>query len=179
MRYAQKMAYMLIGGLCAALFGGISIAALGDAGSDTDPLVTKSYVEKRLTELDSKISEASEQQIELKMTALKSDLQAQIKAAGTGTSSGTGTSDFVLVQAKAGDTITFGENAQFILRAGLATAIAGQGGGLSDLTSGKDLKSGADISTNHLVLIPKNDGRGVKINYESWLMIKGSYQMGK
>ncbi len=173
MKYAQKIAYMLIGGLCVALFGGISIAALGDAGSDSDPLVTKSYVEKRLAEMDSKVSEASVQQIDLKIASLKSDLQAQIKAGGT---SGSGTvSDFSLVQVKAGDTLTFGENAQFILRAGLATAIAGQGGGLSDLTSGKDLKSGVDISTNHLILVPKNDGRGVKVNYESWFMIKGTY----
>lgn len=178
MKIAQKTAYMLIGGLSVLLISGISIASLGDAGTQTDPLVTKSYVEKRLTEIEKKITDAASVQTTQQVATAKSQLETLIKASNTGGSSTAG-SDFSLIQVKSGDVIVMGENAQFLMRAGLATAIAGQGGGLSDLTAGKDLKNGESLETNHLILIPKNDGRGIKMTYDGWLMIKGSYQITK
>lgn len=171
MKPYQRVAYMLTGAFCALVIGSFSIAALGDAGSQTDPLVSKSYVEKRIAELEKKITDANTAQIQQQMTAVKGQLETLIKA------SGSSASDFTLIQAKSGDVLTLGENTQLILRAGLAQAIAGQGGGLSDLTAGKDLKDGVELETNHLILVPKNDGRGIKVNYDSWLMIKGSYQL--
>lgn len=171
MKRLQKIAYILVGALCVAVIGGVSIAALGEAGTESDPIVTKSYVEKRLTEIEKKITDSSKIQIEQQMATIQGQLADLIKSSGGTTES------FKLVQVSNGDVITFGDGAQFILRAGLAKAIAGAGGGLSDITEGKDLKTDQDITTNHLLLIPKADGRGVKINYDSWVMIKGSYQI--
>lgn len=171
MKQTQKIAYMLVGAFCVLIIGSFSIAALGEAGSETDPLVSKSYVEKRLTELEKKVTDQTNTQIQQQMATVKGQLETLIKA------SGGSASDFTLIQAKNGDIITFGENTQVILRAGLATAIASTGGGIADLTDGKDLKEGSDLTTNHLLLVPKNDGRGVKVLYDSWFMIKGSYQL--
>ena len=180
MKMQQKIAYILLGAFCTAAIGGVSIAALGEAGSETDPIVTKSYVEKRIAELDKKMADASKLQadankllVEQQMATVQGQLEALIKASG---SSG---AEFKLIQVKNGDVITLGEGSQFILRAGLAKAIAGAGGGLSDLTEGKDLGTDKDITSNHLLLVPKEDGRGVKILYDSWVMIKGSYQINK
>lgn len=180
MKMKQKIAYILLGVLCTATIGSVSIAALGEAGSETDPIVTKSYVEKRIAELEKKLTDANKLQadankllIEQQMATVQGQLETLIKAGG-GSSS-----EFKLLQVKNGDVITMGEGSQFILRAGLAKAIAGAGGGLSDLTDGKDLGTDKDITSNHLLLIPKEDGRGVKILYDSWVMIKGSYQINK
>lgn len=178
MKIAQRTAYMLIGGISVLLVSGISMASLGDAGTQTDPLVTKSYVEKRLTEIEKKVTDAATAQTTQQVNSAKSQLEALIKASAS-TGGSTGASEFSLIQVKTGDVIIMGENAQFVMRAGLATAIGGQGGGLSDLTAGKDLKNGESLETNHLVLIPKNDGRGIKMGYDGWLMIKGSYQITK
>lgn len=171
MKITHKIAYMVIGVGCTLAIGSASIAALGEAGTQTDPVVTKSYVEKRIAELDKKLTDANKLQIEQQMATVQGQLSELLKASG---SSG---EDFKLVQLKNGDTVMLGNGAQFILRAGLAKAIGGAGGGLSDLTQGKDIGTDQDITTNHLLLVPKDDGRGVKILYDSWALIKGSYQI--
>ncbi|GAE87367.1 hypothetical protein [Acetivibrio straminisolvens] len=57
-------------------------------------------------------------------------------------------------------------------------AIGGEGGGLSDITSG----TGADINTddevplNHLLLVSRDDGRGLRVTSEkAWVLVKGPY----
>lgn len=175
MKNVQKLSYILLGVFCTTLIGGVSIAALGEAGTESDPIVSKSYVEKRLGELEKKITDNNKVLMDQQLTTLQGQLAELVKATG-GTGSAANT-EFKLVQFKNGDVITLGDGTQFILRAGLAKAIAGPGGGLSDLTEGKDLKTDQDITTNHLLLVPKNDGRGVRILYDSWVMIKGTYQI--
>lgn len=176
MSRVQKIAYILIGSICALVFGGVSIAAIGDAGTQTDPVVTKSYVEKRLSELEQKVTDSAVAKSTEQVNAMKAQLETLLKASGSGNSAA---SDFSLIQVKAGDVLVFNANTQLVMRSGLATIIGGQGGGLSDLTQGKDLKDGDNLETNHLVLVPKNDGRGIKMGYDGWLMIKGGYQITK
>lgn len=169
MKHLSKMMYVMLGVLCTTVIGSVSIAAIGEAGSDTDPIVSKSYVEKRLTELETKIAGSNTAAMDQKL----SQLQVQIDALAKNT--GVSGADFALVQVKAGSTLTFSESAMLILRAGSAKTIVGPGGGLSDLTIGTDLVEGQAIVGNHLILVPRNDGRGVKITGDSWLMIKGTY----
>lgn len=171
MKGLNKLAYILLGALCTTVVGGVSIAALGEVGTSADPLVSKSYVEKRLGEVEKKIADSNKLLIEQQMSTLQGQLADLVK------SSGSTPTDFKLVQFKNGDTIVLGDGTQFILRAGLAKGIAGPGGGISDLTEGKDIKTDQDITTNHLLLNPKNDGRGVRILYDSWVLIKGAYTL--
>lgn len=171
MKITNKIAYIAIGVFCTITISSISIAALSDAGSQTDPIVTKSYVEKRIVELEKKIAEANKLQIEQQISTVQGQLELLLK------NSGSASSEFTLLQAKGEDVITLGDNSQFILRAGTAVAIAGAGGGISDLTKGTDLGTNQDVIKNHLLLCPKNDGRGIKIMSDSWIMIKGTYQI--
>ncbi len=68
--------------------------------------------------------------------------------------------------------------AEIILRGGSASAIASQQGGLSDVTGGRDLQTGAIIPTNHLLIIPRSDGRGIQATSEKiWVMVKGAYEI--
>ncbi len=125
-------------------------------GTESDPLVTLSYVDKRFEELD---------------TYLESKLSDQ---AQTSTSS----SDAVLfeiVEVKAGGMIYLGDSTEFILRSGEAVAIASTNGGLANLTEGNDIAQGKQIPKNHQILNPQNDGRGVAVTKDAWVMIKGAY----
>ena len=75
----------------------------------------------------------------------------------------------------AGDKLIGGEGTEIILRSGEAKAITNGTNGISDLTSGKDLSQGAAISQNHLLLVPRADGRGISAVTGTWVLIKGSY----
>ncbi len=169
MRHFSKVMYILIGVLCTTAVGGVSIAALGAAGSDTDPIVTKSYVEKRIAELETKLSSNSSTNVDQKLSSLQTQIEA-LALNGSAAPEG-----FVLVQVKAGSKLVLSESSMLILRAGTAKTIIGPGGGLADLTVGTDLLDGQAITGNHLILVPRNDGRGVKVTGDSWMMIKGSY----
>lgn len=169
MKNFTKIMYILIGAICTAAVGGASIAAIGAAGSDTDPIVTKSYVEKRIAELESKMNSNSSSNVDQKLASLQTQMEA------LALNNGGGDQGFVLVQVKAGSKLVLSESAMLILRAGSAKTIIGPGGGLADLTIGTDLVDGQAIIGNHLILVPRNDGRGVKVTGDSWMMIKGSY----
>jgi hypothetical protein len=86
------------------------------------------------------------------------------------------TSDiFEVVEVSAGAKLVGRAGTEMILRGGKATAIDNGKDGISDLTAGKDLKMGTAISMNHLLLIPKDDGRGIYCTIQSWVMVKGEY----
>lgn len=127
-------------------------------GSATDPVVTQSYVENRITALNNEFDQ--------RLTELEN------RPVGAG-----GSQTFVVMSLEAGQILNLEANSQFILRSGEAVAIAGQGGGLSDLTVGKDLATDETIQKNHLLLTPKTDGRGVKMTYAGWIMVSGGYSI--
>jgi hypothetical protein len=53
-------------------------------------------------------------------------------------------------------------------------------GGLANITEGKDITSGENVLQNHLLIIPRNDGRGVKAkNNNVILLVKGAYRVTK
>ncbi|QHI71269.1 hypothetical protein [Aminipila terrae] len=109
----------------------IAMAATNQPGSETDPVVTKSYV-------DSKTS-------------------------------------YSPISLTAGQKLIGGEGAEIILRSGEATAIDNGANGVSDLTVGTDLMTGSQVATNHLLLVPRNDGRGITALTDIWVMVRGTY----
>ena len=121
----------------------VAVAAAADTpGSESDPVVTKSYVDSQI---------------------------AQIK--GGGVSSGT----YKAVQLTTGQKMIGSEGAEIILRSGEATAIDNGANGVSDVTGAKDLMTGQSVTLNHLLLIPRSDGRGVQALTEAYVMVRGSY----
>ncbi len=133
-------------------------ASYVDAGTSTDPLVTQGYVEQRLE-------------------ALSANFEEQISQIKAGAGSTGAMVSFEVEEVQAGQIISLEANTQFILRAGDALAIGGVGGGLSDLTTGIDLKTDDPLEKNHLLLIPKSDGRAVKMLTHGWVMISGGYSI--
>lgn len=138
-------------------------------GTDQDPLVSQSYVDAKISELQSKIIEAEKKlaDSEKKITELTSNLN-------------TSGSKTEVVELTKGQFIIGGAGTQFVLRGGEAKAVNGTGGGIGDLTSGSsvDIKNNSNVPINHLLLISRDDGRGLKISSEkAWVLVMGEYKL--
>jgi hypothetical protein len=81
---------------------------------------------------------------------------------------------FRVVTVPAGQSIVGEAGAEIVLRGGTATAITSPQGGLLDISAGRDVKEGEAILPNHLIVIPRSDGRGFKAVTELVLMVKGA-----
>lgn len=125
-----------------------------DAGSEADPLVSKSYVDDKIQQV-----------------------LAQIGSGSGSNSSGTTTSaaTFTPVSVAVGKTIIGGEGSEIILRAGKANVVISGSEGITDATTGQTLYNGHSATLNHLTIIPRADGRGFKVTEAAWFLVKGSY----
>lgn len=65
---------------------------------------------------------------------------------------------------------------ELILRSGTAEAVCPGADQLADLTGGSDIAGGTSVTRNHLLLVPRDDGRGLMVtSNEAYLMVRGSY----
>ena len=85
---------------------------------------------------------------------------------------------FKVLELKKGETILAEESTEIIVRSGVVNAVGSENGGLSDITQGVDLKSGQQIKVNHLIIVPRSDGRGIEVkSNDTFIMIKGGYKI--
>lgn len=142
------------------LLCGMTLVFAANPGSDTDPLISKSYIDNVL------------------MPQIYSYIDKAV--AGGSTSQPTGeTSVFEVVNIKAGQRLICGKGTELILRMGSGTVIASMRGGIADVTAGVDLGSGDAIPSNHLLIVPLSDGRGLQFDDsgDAIVMVKGSYSI--
>lgn len=143
---------VIIIGLAILIFAFFAIESNASSEITSDPLVTLSYLEQRIEAFKVYVDNNSQ---------------------GTAATN----AKFEVVEVKAGQTVIFTDaSVEFILRSGDATAVASENGGLADLTAGVDLLTGDSIKKNHLMLIPRNDNRGIVAKSDLWIMIKGTYE---
>ncbi len=179
---------VLAGVLMIVIMGTWIISATLSAGSSSpgtvnDPLVTRSYVDQTVgnleTELTTKIEALSSAEVpglpaDVDMAALEAYIDEQI----ANKEAEADKSLFVVVEATKGQKLICGASAELILRAGSATVIQGANGdGLADLTTGVDLAGGDLVPLQHHLLVSRDDGRGFLITSEgtSYIMVKGDY----
>ncbi|MDA3845512.1 MAG: hypothetical protein PF505_03070 [Vallitaleaceae bacterium] len=157
---------VVIGG--AYNFGQIK-AASTTPGTIDDPLVSKSYVDSVVASVEGPdVATITAQVLATIDTTTVTDSTPQVSE---GTSS-----IFEVVFVSAGQTIIGNESTEIILRSGAAKAIANMdGNGLSDVTSGVDIGQDVSVSLNHLLIVPRSDGRGLKVSADAYLMVKGTY----
>lgn len=158
-------------------------------GSEQDPIVTQSYVEQKSEQIkyyiDTLIAKAKDDAAiqNQEITKLKTELELKsqeiakltedVKNAATG-----GSGRFEVVEMKKDQILIAGEGAEIIPRSGKFSAIYGANGGLSDITSAKDMKNAEVIVMNHMLIASRGDGRGVKaMADQSFLIIKGTYTL--
>ena len=82
---------------------------------------------------------------------------------------------FRVVEVQAGKSVIGDAGTEMILRMGTCTVIGTQSGGVSDVTMGYDLANGTSVQGNHLLIVPRADGRGIKTHTYTLVMIKGKY----
>lgn len=132
------------------------------AGSSEDPLVAKSYVDDKINQV-----------LELINNTVSTD-----KAGSTSTSnvqiSG---NSFKPVSVEVGQTIYGKEGTEIVLRSGKGSAVVPGAEGIPNLTNGLELKNKNTVNKNQLLIIPRSDGRGVKVSEKAWFLVKGDYEI--
>jgi hypothetical protein len=167
-------------------------------GTISDPLVSKSYIEsymdaqqaEMLTEVTDMIAglevTASDSQEPVYMEDLYNyvdlkfesyDLEGLLEQGGSeATDEVDNTASFVVILLNGGEQLICEESAEIILRSGRAMGIANSAGdGLSDVTMGADVGNDELIIKNHLLIVPRTDGRGIEALEMSYVMVKGNY----
>lgn len=66
---------------------------------------------------------------------------------------------------------------EIILRQGKAEVIGAKLGGLSDVTGAVDITTGVSMPANHMLIVPRDDGRGFKATTDVVVMVKGDYEI--
>jgi hypothetical protein len=119
-------------------------------GSEADPLVSKSYVDGRISEI-----------------------MRVLEGHAGGASSGGGAA-FTPVSVAAGQTIYAGEGTEIILRSGRGVIVTATDG-VTNATTGADLRNSAAVAQNNLLIFPRDDGRGIRVTSNAWFIVKGAY----
>lgn len=167
--------------LAAVVLTAFAAMAAGGAGSQSDPLVTLSY----LTDTFAKqILDKVDDALQERNTALEQELQEQIDAreqeilgqlsGGSGPSGDTAAS-YVLVTLRAGETLDCGIGGEVMLRSG-SVSCSNSGSdpaAISDTTAGTLLGSGQALVVNHLYLML--EGRSVTASEDATLLVRGEY----
>lgn len=146
-------------------------AADGLIGTENDPVVTKSYVDK----LFAGMSGSSNKDLEASIAAqdkLISQLSMQISQLQQANSG------YEIVTVQAGSTIYGKQGSEIIIRSGQGVIVASAAGGVQDVTDGVDLSGGVNAPNNNLLLIPREDGRGIQAVKTMVVMVRGGYTLG-
>lgn len=126
---------------------------LAEPGDTDDPVVTKSYI----------------------VDVVVPQLKAYVEQKVSGGDSDSYSDVFTVVDVKAGQKMVFDAGAEFILRKGNGVIIGSNLGGISDTTSGYDLSDGSEMPANHMLIVPRGDGRGFTASNDVIVMVKGGY----
>lgn len=167
----RKVIIMLTLTLC---FGSAFLAFAAEPGSDKDPLISLSYFDNKIKELKTEIIEALSKDLDDKFDKTEKqiyDTLDEIKKNGV-----SAPSTFEVVNVKENETLICEAGTEIITRSGKFTAVGGETGGISDVTAGKDLITDEVIVNNHLLIIPRSDGRGITSKIAGAVMIKGNYE---
>ena len=184
MRKRESKLVRAVTGVLAALLllGG---AALADgAGTQSDPLVTVSYLNQTvipaiLTQIDGKAETYRQQLVdELEQTVQDYSERMEAALAGqTGQSAG-GSSTYAVVTLTKGQVMKLDVGCEVMLRIGTAQCLTPSSPGLIDVTTGQAVNNGADLTVNHLCMATIS-GRSVKATANTVkVLARGGYTVG-
>jgi len=148
------------------IFTLVGISAYAQPGSPEDPMVSRSYVNARIAELELQIAHLT--------TIVEAGAIRQPEQNHGRDIPIVSRELFTIVRAEPGMTIIGGASAEIILRWGEATVVAGDNG-LANITAGRDIMDGEVVPLNNLIIVPQPDGRGLRFHTAAYLMIKGDF----
>ncbi|MGL4345572.1 MAG: hypothetical protein ACRCTE_10265 [Cellulosilyticaceae bacterium] len=178
--YTKRLGMMAIGALMATS----SIYAFkSEPGSSNDPLVTKSYVDTEIQKVkNGQSGNTFEIDEQVKVQAQLIDiLKQQIdglsqQVAGLDQ---TGGSTYEVVTVPKGSTLLGKQGSEVIIRSGDGVVVGSEGGGLQDMTAGVDIAHQSAAPKYHLIIIPREDGRGLYASTDLIVMVRGGYSIQK
>ena len=151
------------------------VSNASDPGSSSDPLISLSYFENKIEVLKTTLLEDLTKTFSNKFNDLKKDIDKTLEdVSKNGISSPT---EFKVITLKENEILTCEAGTEIIVRSGKSVIVTSEtsSGGISDITAGVDLPNGETITNNHLLIVPKADGRGIKGIVTGAVMIKGNY----
>ncbi len=157
------------------LAGGTIFAAA--IGTESDPLVSKSYVDSKIEQVLTLInSNGTGSGGTIDTDAIAEQVMEKINQSDLSGGS-VAVDGYVPVSVAVGQTIYGGEGTELILRAGKGSISLSGVDGIADITTGGELKNGSAATKNHLMIVPRKDGRGVKVTEAAWFLVKGEYEI--
>ncbi len=181
MKYNKKTLMLCAFFAVSLVFSVFTLAADGEYDSTTDPLISYSYLEDRLAEMESdyvqKINALTVENEELQEQL--DELRGLIEELKT---SGGAPSTYETVSLQKNDVIyPTGDSLEVILRSGRAVCVSSdEEKAVADITNGMDIYNFETIVYNHLIFVPANDGRGIKITSdEAIITVRGEYKVEK
>ncbi len=158
---------IFLGGIIGLLFIGFTgKVVFSEPGSQRDPLISKSYVDSKIDEVKKYLDDSI---VEVRKELA---IQKPINKEDSGFSN-----ELSIVELKKGQYLIGYSGTEIILRSGRAAAIGSELGGISDITAGKDLDTNESVQKNHLLIIPRSDGRGVYSQTSTFFMVRGDYKI--
>lgn len=165
----------------------VTVAAAGAAGSESDPLVTLSYlnetflaqvlgkVDEQLEQRDKELSSKLDEQVKQDAAALAEQYGASLPATGNSGKSDT----FTVVTLSNGEVLRGEIGCEVMLRVGTANCVSPSSPGLIDETDASILESGKALVKNHLYMMTI-DERGVKATAATTkLLVRGGYTVSQ
>ena len=149
----MKMRSLVIA-LTVVVLAGATAYAVSNYGSQSDPLITKSYLDKVV------------------QPRLEEELNTQLKAAEDQLRAST-PGEFTELTLSSGQTLRCNAGGEFLLRSGSAKAL----GSLADTTAGSSLAEGGGLTANHLYLCAE-DNSGLSASGSVTVLVSGSYSIG-
>lgn len=161
MKHRKKIRTLLCAALAAVMLAAFAAMADGGAGSESDPLVTLSYLTNTFT---TQVMEEVDGLLARRNEALRKELGGQQSSGGSGEA-------YTAVALAPGQTLRGEAGCEVLLRSG--SARCGDTGPLTDTTSGGELDGGAALAANHLYLFPES--RSLRSSGGAALLVRGRF----
>ena len=159
--------------LAAAFIVGLSTLAVTSSGTQSDPLVTLSYLEDTLTP---DIMSQFEEQLDAKADELKDEFENSLSQGG-GTGASSGEASFSVISLDSGDVLSCSVGTEIMLRIGSAVAAGDDSPRLIDETTGSDVSSaGTSLEKNHMYMVTI-EGNGIEATSRAKVLIRGNYSV--
>ena len=161
--------------LTLSIFGFAVFAEEETTYEGSDLPVSESYVLRAIGVLEERIYNKIDTMIDAVSTRID-ELQSKLDS-NAGQSAAVSV-DYTVLHLTKGQSVVGG--CELILRSGTAEALCPGANGLSDLTVGADLPDKTVIEPNHLLLVPRDDGRGITVtSAEAYVMVRGTYKINE
>lgn len=135
------------------VLAGVTVYAATSYGTESDPLITKSYLDEVL------------------LPELEESFQQELDSALAGSGGGS----FTVLTLSKGQTVTCEVGCEILLRIGTASVVAGDTPGLVDTTTAGTLNNGGALTANHLYMVTIK-GHGITATANTVkVLISGSY----